>query len=642
MLLLSCSNLSRGYDATPLFEDVAFELHAGERVGFVGPNGAGKSTLLRILAGQDEPDSGKVTLHAGARLGVLQQVAEFPPGRTLFEEAKSAFDELLATQVEFERAAEELAACTDETRHKLLAAKFDRLTELLRHHDAFELDHKVETVLSGLGFKPEDFPRDLNTFSGGQQRRLLLAKILLSAPDVMLLDEPSNHLDIATTRWLENYLAQQPEGMIVVSHDRYFLDRVVNKIFELHDRRIAAYPGNYHQYVRLREERYERRLKEYESQREYIEKQEEYIRRAHYGQLAKQAQSRMKTLDKIEVLQKPTRVEGPRIAFRDVSRSGDTVFHTEDLAKRYDDLLLFENLSFDLPRGKRLGIMGPNGSGKTTLLRILLGDEEPTSGLVQRGHLVFPGYLDQHLKLLPEEKSVVRAVWPDDDPTQTEQKMRDLLGSFGLQGETVEQPVKSLSGGERSRAALAKLTVNGVNLLILDEPTNHLDIWACDSLEEALKAFDGTVIVVSHDRYFLNRVVDLLIVLEGDGRCEVVYGNYDTYELLRQARERAAAEKASGGRKPPESDGAPGTAPAGASGKPAKRKRKFPYRTVADVEADIAATEAKVAALEAGLQTADVYRDAPRLRQTMADLEAAKNALARLYQHWEEAVELNG
>ena len=638
MLLLSCSDLSRGYDATPLFEGVGFEIHAGERVGFVGPNGAGKTTLVRILAGLDEPDSGKVTLHAGARLGMLQQDAAFAPGRTLFDEAKSAFDEHLATQREFERVAGELAAATDDARRKPLAATLDRLTELLRHHDAFELDHKVESVLTGLGFQGDDFGRDLATFSGGQQRRLLLAKLLLSAPDIMLLDEPSNHLDIDTTRWLENYLARQPEGMILVSHDRYFLDRVVTKIFELHERTITQYPGNYQQYVRLREERYERRRKEYEARREYVEKQEEYIRRAHYGQMAKQAQSRVKTLDKLDAIDKPTRVEGPRIAFRDVSRSGDVVFHTEDLTMRYGDLLLFENLSFDVKRGKRLGIMGPNGSGKTTLLRILLGDEAPTSGTARRGHLVFPGYLDQHLSMLDGEKSVMRAVWPDDDPAHTEQKMRDLLGSFGLHGKIVEQQVKLLSGGERSRAALAKLTVNGVNLLVLDEPTNHLDIWACDSLEEALKAFEGTVIVVSHDRYFLNRVVDLLVVLDGAGGSEVVYGNYDTFELLRQAREKAGV----GGVRTPAADPGGSAEAGGEAGRPAKRKRQFPYRKAAAVEADIAAAEAKVAALELALQSPDTYRDAPRLRQTMADVEATKNALARLYQHWEEAVELNG
>ncbi|AWM41602.1 putative ABC transporter ATP-binding protein [Gemmata obscuriglobus] len=641
MLLLSCTNLSRGYGATPLFDGVEFELHAGERVGFVGPNGAGKTTLMRILAGLDEADSGKVTLHAGARLGLLLQVAEFPTGRTLFAEAKSAFDELLATQREFERVAEELAAATDEAQHRQLSAKFDRLSELLRHHDAFELDHKVEGVLAGLGFKASDFPRDANTFSGGQQRRLLLAKLLLSAPDVMLLDEPSNHLDIATTRWLENYLAQQPEGMLVVSHDRYFLDKVTNKTFELHDRKITSFPGSFKQYVRLRDEKFERELKEFEAQREYIEKQEEYIRRAHYGQLAKQAQSRAKTLDKLDRLEKPTKVSGPDIAFSEVTRSGDVVFHTEDLTKRFGARTLFENLNFDLPRGKRLGIVGENGCGKTTLLRILLGDEPATSGLVQRGHLVFPGYLDQHLAILDPDKSVLRAVWPDDDPQQTEQKMRDLLGSFGLHGEIVEHPIKSLSGGERSRAALAKLTVNGANLLILDEPTNHLDIWACDSLEQALKAFEGTCIVVSHDRYFLNRVADLLIVFD-NGTTEVVYGNYDTYELLRQAREQA--EKASPGRKSGGDDASArrtGGAPAGDT-KAAKPKRKFPYRKVPDIEADIAKTEQKVADLEAALQTPDVYKDANRLRETMSDLEKTKGALALLYQHWEEAVELNG
>ncbi len=638
MLLLSCTDLARGYDATPLFEGVSFELHAGERVGFVGPNGAGKTTLLRVLSGEDEPDAGKVTLHAGARLGVLQQVADFSPGRTLFDEAKSAFDELVATQAELVTVADALAAAGDDAERKLLSARYDRLTELLRHHDAYELDHKVEGVLSGLGFKTADFRREVHTFSGGQQRRLLLAKLLLSAPDVMLLDEPSNHLDIRTTRWLEDYLARQPEGMLVVSHDRYFLDRVVNKVLELHDRQVTAYPGNYKQYVRLRDERYERLLKEYEAQREYVLKQEEYIRRAHYGQLAKQAQSRAKALDKLDRLDKPTRVSGPNIQFPEATRSGDNVFHVEDLTKRYGDKLLFEGLSFDVPRGRRLGIMGPNGCGKTTLLRILLGTEEATSGLVQRGHLVFPGYLDQHLSLLNEEKTVLRAVWPDDEPEHTEQKMRDLLSTFGLQGEIVEQQVKLLSGGERSRAALAKLTVNGVNLLVLDEPTNHLDIWACDSLEEAVKAFAGTVIVVSHDRYFLNRVADLLIVIE-EGKTEVVYGNYDTYELLRKAREEADKTQASGGRKPP--DPSPQAATDSAPSK-ARRKRKFPFRKAADVEADIAAAEAKVAALEAALEAADIYRDPARLKRTMADLEATRAALPGMYEHWDEAVELNG
>ncbi len=642
MLLLSCTNVSRGYDATPLFDEVSFELHVGERVGFVGPNGAGKTTLLRVLAGEDEPESGSVKRHAGARLGVLLQVAHFPPGRTLFQEAKSAFDELLATQAELQEVAELMGTVTDPAESKQLHAKYDRLNELLAVNDAYSLDHKVEDVLTGLAFKKADFDREVKSFSGGQQRRLLLAKLLLSAPDVMLLDEPSNHLDIDTTRWLEGYLARQPQGMIVVSHDRYFLDKVANKIFELHARKITSYPGNFRQYVRLRDERYERMMKEWEAQREMIEKQEEYIRRAHYGQMAKQAQSRVKMLDKLERVDRPTRVSGPRIQFNDVTRAGDVVFHVEDLAMGFGDKPLFAGLGFDVKRGQRFGIMGPNGTGKTTLLKILLGELEPTAGKVQRGHLVFPGYLDQHLKLLAEDEPLIRAVWPEPDPAWTEQRMRDLLGSFGLHGDTVDQPVKQLSGGERSRAALAKLTVAGTNVLILDEPTNHLDIWACDALEEALKSYEGTCIVVSHDRYFLNRVVDLLIVFEPSGRTEVVYGNYDLYESLRASREE---EDRARGVKSVYRDATPSGSSVHREASPSakqKRKRKYPFKKATEVEADIAALETRLAALEAALTTADVYRDPAKLKATMAEIDAGKTKLPLLYEHWEEAVELNG
>src|SRR5262245_3305896 len=289
MLLLSCNGLSRGFDRGPLFQNVAFELHAGERIGLVGPNGVGKTTLLRILAGLDRPDTGDVRLHAGARVRLLHQKPEFAPGRTLFAEAKSALDELLAAHDDMIHTAEQLAHCTDESDRKTLLARYDRLHELLSHHDAFNVDHQIEGVLHGLGFSKEDYHRPVETFSGGQQSRLMLAQLLLAAPDVMLLDEPSNHLDIDTTRWLEEYLARQPEGMIVVSHDRMFLDHVTTRIVEMHPTRITSYPGNFTKYWRLREERYEVEKKAFEAQKEYIGKQEDYIRRVHYGQLHKQA-----------------------------------------------------------------------------------------------------------------------------------------------------------------------------------------------------------------------------------------------------------------------------------------------------------------------------------------------------------------
>jgi ATP-binding cassette subfamily F protein 3 len=533
--------------------------------------------------------------------------------------------------------AEALSKAVTEAERKSLADRYDRLNELLRHHDAYNVDHRVEHVLDGLGFTQDDYARPVVTFSGGQQSRLMLAKLLLAAPDVMLLDEPSNHLDIDATRWLENYLVEQHEAMLIVSHDRYFLNRVTTKIFELHAGQITSYPGNYQAYWRLRQERYEQQLKTWEAQQEYIAKQEDYIRRVHYGQLHKQAQSRKKALDRLERVERPTQVELPHMHFGDVRRTGDVVLEVERLSKAYDRPL-FRDLSFALPRGKRLGIMGPNASGKTTLLRIVLGEEKPDSGTVQRGHLVDFGYYDQHLQTLPEGQQVIRAVWPEPDPDISEQRMRDLLGRFGLTGEQVYQMVGALSGGERSRAALARLVALGVNVLVLDEPTNHLDLWACEALEQALLEFEGTVIVVSHDRYFLNRVVDMLIVLEGDGRARVIHGNYDTYERMRNQQEAAAAATP----KEIAEDAQPARSPANTvgSGKP-KRKRRFPYRKVPDLEADIAAAETRLRQLEQLLASPDLYRDGERVKQTTRAFEEIKALLQQLYEHWEEAVELN-
>ncbi len=631
MLLLSAADLTRSFGDRLIIPGLSFELYHGQRVGLVGPNGVGKTTLLTPLAGRDAPDLGTIRLHAGAEVGLLEQQPRFDADRSLFAEAQAALDHLRQAQAELVRVTDALAQASDPADHERLAARYERLHELLQHHDAYNTDHHVEAVLAGLGFRPEDHERSVTTFSGGQQSRVMLAKLLLTGPDGLLLDEPSNHLDVQTTEWLESWLAQQSQAMLIVSHDRMFLNRVATHIWELDGQRLHHYRGNYDAYVHQRVERVALQQKTWEAQQEYIAKQEEYIRRVHYGQLAKQAQSRRLALEKLERVERPVAIDGPHMRFVPERRSGDIVLEVRELSKSFDRPL-FEGLTCQLLRGQRLGIMGPNGCGKSTLLKLLLEREPPTSGVAQLGHQVDIGYFDQQLDELTDDQEVIRAAWPAADPEMTEQKMRNHLATFGLKGDLVFRRVGQLSGGERSRLALARLAQLHVNLLVLDEPTNHLDLWACEALEEALRAFEGSVIVVSHDRWLLNRVADLLIVfVPGQPRPLVVHGNYETYQRLHGQASSTPAAKA----KPPAAAAA--SSPAAAP----RRKRRFPYRKVEELEAEIAAGEAAVRELEARLAAPDLYREGSRVKEITAEFEAAKVRLAHLYEHWAEAVEFS-
>jgi ATP-binding cassette subfamily F protein 3 len=634
MLVLSVQDLTRRLGDRLVVPGLSFELYLGQRVGLVGPNGVGKSTLLHLLAGRDTPDRGEVRLHAGAQIGLLEQQPRFAAERTLFAEAQAALEHWRQAQQELESITEALAQAQDPIEHERLAARYDRLNELLRRHDAYRIDHTVQAVLSGLGFTAADLDRPVLSFSGGQQSRILLAKLLLAGPDVLLLDEPSNHLDVQTTEWLENWLVDQHQAMLIVSHDRTFLNRVATHIWEMDGQRLHCYRGNYDSYVRQRDERRAVQQRTWEAQQEYIAKQEEYIRRVHYGQLARQAQSRRNALEKLERVDRPVILTPPQIAFASERRAGDVLVEAEGLAKCFSpDRLLFSELSFQLRRGERLGIMGPNGCGKSTLLRVILGLEPPSAGQVRLGHQVDVGYFDQHLASLADEQEVLRAAWPEGDRDMTELRLRQHLAAFGLTGDLVFQKVGQLSGGERSRLALAKLAAQRVNLLILDEPTNHLDLWACEALEEALRIFDGGVILVSHDRWLLNRVVDWLIVFAG-GRTTLIRGNYDTYQRLRAAEAAApAADKPKPKPKPK------GQASTETSASPPRRKRRFPFRKIADLEADIAAAEEEVRQLEQQLASPALYREGSKVKEITAAFEAAKARVAQLYEHWEEAVE---
>ncbi len=629
MLLLNVINITKRFGPDPILDGVSFEVRKGEKFGLVGPNGAGKSTLLKILAGQLEADAGSIELHSTVRMGYLQQQPEFDADRTLWQEAYSALDDLVELAHEAERVAAALGKSTDDDEHRRLAKQYDRLQHELHHRNAYHLDHKVERVLDGLGFPRSLYEQSLRVLSGGQQNRLLLAKLLLQDPDLLLLDEPSNHLDIEATEWLENYLAESEQALVVVSHDRYFLDKVTNGTLELFQGEIDEYPGNFSAYWNQKAERNKVAARTFERQQEMIAKTEDFIRRNHYGQKSAQAKDREKKLERIERVKPPRDIVGPVMGFPPSERSGDLTIRIEGVSKAYDRPL-FKELSFDVLRGERWGILGPNGTGKTTLLRCLVGQVQADAGKVMFGSQVKIGYYDQMLSGLDDELQVVDAVRPKGKEF-TEPERRGLLARFGLTGEAVFQKVKSLSGGERSRASLAQLSASDCNLLLLDEPTNHLDLWACDSLERSLNEFDGTLVFVSHDRYFLNRVADHLLVVEPNG-FRVIEGNYETY-LYQQKQRRAEPEKTvekSATKKPIEAN------------KSDRRKRKFPYRKVGEIEAEIADRESKVEALHIALADPDVLRDGRRVKETQANIESEQAALQSLYEHWEEASEMNG
>ncbi|WP_165071547.1 ABC-F family ATP-binding cassette domain-containing protein [Paludisphaera rhizosphaerae] len=638
MILISAQGLGRQYAGDPIFTDLAFEVRAGDRIGLVGPNGAGKTTLMKLLDRTEQPEYGSVYVRQGVRVSLLRQQPNFAPDQTLMDVARSGLASLLDLQAELEEAAKEMAEADDEDDRERAGRRYDQIHEQILHQDAYDVDYRVEEILSGLGFAEADYQRPASTFSGGQQSRLMLAKLLLESPDLMLLDEPSNHLDIETTEWLENYLSRQPTAMIIVSHDRYFLDKTVNKIWELHDGSLEVYPGNYSQYWRLREERAKVLDRQAERFEEQAEKLAAYIRKYGAGQRAKQAHDRERKLEKLQAEKVETMrdIVGPVMGFEEVDRSGDIVIEARKLSKAFDKPL-FENLNMVVDRGECIGVLGPNGAGKTTLLKTLIGYEKADSGEVKLGHKVQIGYHDQGLQSLNQETTVVRAVWPEDDTDWAEGEVRSLLARFGLTGDQAFRKVGMLSGGEKAKAALARLCATGANLLVMDEPTNHLDIWSCEALERSIREFEGTVLVVSHDRYFLNAVADRILVVAGGGRVKVIEGDYETYQAITQ-KEKEAAEKAkarAAAPPPPPQSVAPKAQPTAAK----VNKKKFKYRPAAELEQEIAQLEAEVAEVEDQLGQPATWRDPTNAARVQDRHLELKQKLEDLFHHWEFAVE---
>jgi len=649
MLLLKVTELRKQFGPEPLLDGINLEVYAGDRIGLVGPNGCGKTTLLRILAGVETPDSGVVETKAGLRIGWLAQESVVSSSRTVCEEAREALEPIFRLQEELIRVAELLAHAKDPADIRRLQHHLEHLQLQLHQQKAYQVEHRIEAVLEGVGFRRVQFSQPVTSLSGGEQSRLALAKILLAEPDLMLLDEPSNHLDLDATLWLEQYLLETKAALILVSHDRYFLDRVTNRIFELFEGTIESYRGNFSAYRRQKEERLLVQRRTYEKQQQEIARMEEFIRRNFYGQKHAQAEDRRKKLERIQRVAPPREILGPPMAFPVPARSGDVVLRVEGISKKFERPL-FENLSFEIYRGQRWGLIGPNGSGKTTLLRCLLGVVPPDSGRVGRGHGVKIAYFDQHLTELDANLRAVDAIMPPDQLME-EPARRDLLARFGITGDTALQKVAQLSGGQRCRTALARLAATKANLLVLDEPTNHLDIWAREALAKALKEFEGTLIFVSHDRHFIDQLADHLIILEPPGRVRVIPGNFSTWQYIKN-QEKLALE--SSGKEEGDSveastitGGSAGSIAASASAnnrkisKP-KRKRQFPYRKTEDIEREILEREARQAELYQLLAEPRILRDGEKVKEIKAELAELEGILKQLYAHWEEAVELNG
>lgn len=533
MIVLSAKDIGKTYGVDTIIENVSFHINQGDRVGIVGANGAGKTTLLNILTGELSHDSGEIYISQNTTIGYLKQKDQFSSESTVIEEVEKIFVDMRAMEQEMDELSHRISEVGEDS--EALMERYSRLQDLYKNRGGYTYKSEMNGVLNSMAFGPEFYDKKISTLSGGERTRLALACLLLSKPDLLFLDEPTNHLDIGTLKWLEQYLKGYRGTIVIVSHDRYFLDQMANRIFEVEHHRLHCYDGNYSQYAEKKRNLREAEMRAYNKQQTEIRRQEDMIRRfRQHGteKLAKRAASREKRLESMERLERPEAALGKmKIHFRQEYQSGNDVVYAENLSKSFGfgaaRKELFHGVGFDIKRGERICIVGPNGVGKTTLLRMIMEELSPESGYIKIGHNVKFGYYDQGQLLLNNSATVMDEVH-DSYRLYKDSEIRSILGRFLFKNDQVFLQVGSLSGGEKARLSLLKLMMSGANVLILDEPTNHLDIDSKEVFEEALMDYPGTVIVVSHDRYFLNKIPTRILELDKDGMTEYL-GTYDYY-----------------------------------------------------------------------------------------------------------------
>ncbi len=539
--MIQLQNAGKRYAHKVLFEQLDWMITAQDRIGLVGANGTGKSTLLKIIGGLETLDQGDLNLQKGIQIGYLPQDGLSMRGKTVFEECMSVFDKIRDLERELETLLHSMSDLDPASaEYAAVAERFETIDSLFRHSDGYSLESQVGAVLTGLGFSKEDWSRQTEEFSGGWQMRIALGKLLLEKPNILLLDEPTNHLDLEARNWLEEYLANYPNAIVLISHDRFFLDATVKKIAEIWNKRVTLYIGNYSKYVTLKDERLIQLKAAYRNQRERIEQLEAFINRFRYqATKAKQVQSRIKELEKIERIEIPEDEAVIHFSFPQPKASGRVVVEVTDVAKRYGEKTVFSKARFNIERGDRIALVGVNGAGKSTMIRLLAGIESPSEGELKLGHNVEVDYFAQdQYKTLNAEARLLDDL-QEAAPRKTTTELRSLLGCFLFSEDDVFKRIQVLSGGERNRYALARMLLQPSNFILLDEPTNHLDMRAKDVLLESLREYTGTVVFVSHDRYFIDQLATRVIEI-GGGRVEVFPGNYEDY-LWRKQRDAAPA-----------------------------------------------------------------------------------------------------
>ena len=637
MIIAQAQDLEQRFGGNIIFSNISFSVPDNARIGLVGPNGAGKTTLLKIMTGQQEPTSGQFTINKGLKVGYIAQENGLDEDKTIWDEMLTVFNDLIEKNKKITKMQEQIA---DHPEDEDLLKRYDQLAYDFEQEGGFTYQAEIKSILNGFNFKENTWNKVIGTLSGGEKTRLAFVKLLLQKPPVLLLDEPTNYLDLDTLDWLEAFLKNYQGAIITVSHDQYFLDHLANQIFELNFGKLTTFKGNYSQYVKERELMDSQQEAAYEKQQEKIKKEEEFIQKNLVrASTTKRAQSRRKVLDKMERIKPPKHKQKVRINFTSERPSGKEVLIAKDLTIGYPDKVMVSDIDFQVNKNDRVAIIGPNGIGKSTLLKTIMKKLEPKGGSIKYGASLDIGYYDQELQSLDPSKTVLDTIW-DRHKTMPEKDVRSILASFLFTAEDIDKTVGQLSGGQKARLTLTVLSLEKDNFLLMDEPTNHLDIEAKEVLEEALDNYDGTLLFVSHDRYFINELANKIISVR-DGHAKIYNGNY-SYYLDEKAKQAAAAQEAEAQKAETE------TTPAASQNKGKlsyqeqkardSQKRKL-ERAVSDAEAKIEKLEAEEKEIQTEMANPDIAASFEKLGPLQEKLSAVQEQLDQANSDWENALD---